>query len=513
LFVLIREPILGEPAFALVEGKLTTVATDYETVIGLEVHVQLDTKSKMFCSCSHDYSGAEPNTHVCPVCMGMPGMLPVINEQAIRYIVTAGLAMNCEIAEFSKFDRKNYLYPDLVKGYQISQFDLPLCIGGWLDIEVDGVPSRVNLTRIHMEEDTARLMHRTDGRTGDGYSLVDLNRSGTPLMEIVSEPDIRSAEEARAYLVALRRLLRYTGVSKANMEEGQMRCDANISLRPRGQEKLGIRAEVKNMNSFRAVYDALKFEEIRQAEVLNSGGRVVQETRGWVDDTQETVSQRSKEEAEDYRYFPDPDLPPLTLSREYVQELKDGLPEMPVERHDRYIALDLSEFEANTLADARDRSDYADAVAAALGGDEQRAAKLSSNWVLGEVGRWCNEHAREVSEFPIEADALAELIKTAEDGKVTGTVAKQVFESMIETGQGAAQIIEEQGLAQIGGADELTGVVQEVISQNEKAVADYRAGKDTAVKYLMGQVMRATKGRANPQTVQEIIVAKLGPND
>lgn len=492
---------------------MTTVATDYETVIGLEVHVQLDTDSKMFCPCRADYSGTEPNTHVCPVCMGMPGVLPVINEQAIRYIVTAGLALNCEIAEFSKFDRKNYLYPDLVKGYQISQFDLPLCIGGWLDIEVDGEKRRIQLTRIHMEEDTARLLHRTDRRTGEGYSLVDVNRSGTPLMEIVSEPDIRSPEEARAYLVALRRLLRYTGVSKANMEEGQLRCDANISLRPRGTEKLGIRAEVKNMNSFRAVFDALKFEEIRQAEVLDSGGRVVQETRGWVEASQETVSQRSKEEAEDYRYFPDPDLPPLTLSPEYVEELRASLPELPAQRYERYLGLGLSGFEATTLADARDRSDYTDALAAAIGGDEKRAVKLAANWVLGEVGRWCNENARDVAGFPVEAEALAALIQTAEDGKITGTVAKQVFEAMIATGESAGEIIEEQGLVQIGGADELTGIVRETIAQNEKAVADYRAGKDTAVKFLMGQVMRATKGRANPQTVQELMTAELDEND
>jgi len=492
---------------------MTTVATDYETVIGLEVHVQLDTNSKMFCSCSSDYSGAEPNTHVCPVCMGMPGMLPVINEQAIRYIVTAGLALNCEIAEFSKFDRKNYLYPDLVKGYQISQFDLPLCVGGWMDIEVEGEERRIQLTRIHMEEDTARLLHRTDGRTGEGYSLVDLNRSGTPLMEIVSEPDIRSPEEARAYLVAIRRLLRYTGVSKANMEEGQMRCDANISLRPRGTEKLGTRSEVKNMNSFRAVFDALKFEEIRQAEVLNSGGRVVQETRGWVEERQVTVSQRSKEEAEDYRYFPDPDLPPLTLSREYVEELRASLPELPARRYDRYRELGLSEFEATTLADARDRSDYTDALAEAIGGDAKRAAKLATNWVLGEVGRWCNEHARDVADFPIEPEALAKLVQTAEEGNITGTVAKQVFEAIIETGKSADEVIDEQGLAQIDGADELTGIVREVIAQNVKAVADYRAGKDTAIKFLIGQVMRATKGRANPQTVGELIAAELDEND
>ncbi|MCC7089997.1 MAG: Asp-tRNA(Asn)/Glu-tRNA(Gln) amidotransferase subunit GatB, partial [Dehalococcoidia bacterium] len=289
------------------------MATKYETVIGLEVHCQLITRSKMFCSCSADYSGAEPNTHVCPVCLGMPGVLPVINEQAIEYITMTGLALNCEISEFSKFDRKNYPYPDLMKGYQISQYDLPVCHDGWLEIEVDDERRRIGIERVHMEEDTARLLHRTDAVTGEGYSLIDVNRSGTPLMEIVSRPDMRTPAEAREYLVRLRQILRYIGVSDANMEEGNFRCDANISLRPVGAERLGTKVEIKNMNSFRAVHDAIAFEEIRQARMLDAGERIVQETRGWVDERGETVSQRTKEEANDYRYFPEPDLPPLKL--------------------------------------------------------------------------------------------------------------------------------------------------------------------------------------------------------
>ena len=292
----------------------TAAATEFETVIGLEVHCQLLTKSKMFCGCSADYSGAEPNTHTCPVCLGMPGVLPVINEKAIEYIAMTGLALNSTIAPFSKFDRKNYHYPDLMKGYQVSQFDLPVCVGGWLDVEVEGKTRRLGITRVHMEEDTARLMHRTDEATGEGYSLVDVNRSGTPLMEIVSEPDMRTAEEARQYLIALRQILRYIGVSEANMEDGNFRCDANVSLRRWGAPEFGAKVEVKNMNSFRAVHDAIAFEELRQAKAIRAGETIRQETRGWVDERNETVSQRSKEDADDYRYFPEPDLPPLRFS-------------------------------------------------------------------------------------------------------------------------------------------------------------------------------------------------------
>lgn len=489
---------------------MTAVATDFETVIGLEVHVQLDTRSKMFCPCSADYSGAEPNTHVCPVCLGMPGVLPVINEQAIKYIVMTGLALNCEIAPFSKFDRKNYPYPDLMKGYQISQYDLPLCRGGWLDVSVDGETARVGLTRIHMEEDTARLLHREGAAGGDGYSLVDVNRSGTPLMEIVTEPDIRSPEQARQFLIKLRQVLRYIGVSRANMEEGQMRCDANISLRPRGSLAFGTKVEIKNMNSFRAVHDALRFEQRRQAEILSAGGTVIQETRGWNDERQATVGQRTKEEADDYRYFPDPDLPPLRLATSFVDELRAQLPELADSRRARYLALGLSEFEADTLSESRDRSDYFEAVQAALSGLEPaRAAKVAANWVLGEVNRWCNETGRDVAGFPVAPDALAGLALKLERKEITGTVAKQVFEEMVATGKDAATIVEEAGLGSVDAAEELAGIVRQVIATNAKAVADYRAGKETAVKFLVGQVMRETRGRANAQVVQQVVKEQL----
>mgnify|MGYP001173734538 CR=1 FL=1 len=491
---------------------MTAIATKYETVIGLEVHCQLITNSKMFCGCSADYSGAEPNTHVCPVCLGMPGMLPVINERAIEYIVMTGLALNCEISDFSKFDRKNYPYPDLMKGYQISQYDLPVCHDGWLEIEVEGEKERVGIERVHMEEDTARLLHRTDPRTGEGYSLVDVNRSGTPLMEIVSRPDMRSPGAAREYLVRLRQILRYIGVSDANMEEGNFRCDANISLRAVGAEKLGTKVEIKNMNSFRAVHDAIAFEEIRQARMLDAGERIIQETRGWVDERGETVGQRTKEEANDYRYFPEPDLPPLMLSREYVATMRAKLPELPAAKRERFLALGLSEHEATALTEDRARSEYFEGVLGALGLEERRSAKVAANWVLGEVARWLNAEQKEIAEFPLGAEPLAGLARLVEDGKVTPNVGKDVFEKMIATGLEASAIVEAEGLAQISGEDDLVEAVRRAIAANAKAVADYRAGKDSSIKFLVGQVMRETRGRANAQVVQGLIERELGAN-
>lgn len=491
---------------------MTAIATKYETVIGLEVHCQLITKSKMFCSCSADYSGAEPNTHVCPVCLGMPGVLPVINEQAIEYITMTGLALNCEIAEFSKFDRKNYPYPDLMKGYQISQYDLPVCHDGWLEIEVDGERRRVGMERVHMEEDTARLLHRTDAVTGQGYSLVDVNRSGTPLMEIVSKPDMRTPAEAREYLVRLRQMLRYIGVSDANMEEGNFRCDANISLRPVGSEKLGTKVEIKNMNSFRAVHDAIAFEEIRQARMLDAGERIIQETRGWVDERGETVSQRTKEEANDYRYFPEPDLPPLKLSRAYVEAVRAKLPELPAAKRERFLGLGLSEHEATALTEDRERAAYFEEVMAAAQLEPERSAKVAANWVLGEVARWLNAEQKEIAAFPLGAEQLAGLARLVEDGKVTPNVGKDVFEKMIANGLEAAAIVEAEGLAQISGEAELVEGVRRAIAANQKAVDDYRAGKDASIKFLVGQVMRETRGRANAQVVQGLLERELQEN-
>ena len=488
---------------------MTAIATEFETVIGLEVHAQLTTRSKMFCGCSTDYAGAEPNTHVCPICLGLPGVLPVINERAIEAIVMTGLALNCEIAPFSKFDRKNYPYPDLMKGYQISQYDLPICKGGWLEIDVAGERTRVGVTRVHMEEDTARLLHRIDTSTGEGYSLVDVNRSGTPLMEIVSEPDMRSPAQAREYLVRLRQVLRYIGVSRANMEEGNFRCDANVSLRPVGSPALGAKVEIKNMNSFRAVHDALVFEVERQARLLEAGETIVQETRGWVDERAETVSQRTKEEASDYRYFPEPDLPPLRFNAEYIERLRARLPELPEERRNRLAALGLSDYEAGTLTESRDRADYFENVMKALQLKPDRAAKLAANWTLGSVLGWANTTGNEVADFPVPPERLAELIVLVEDGAITGTVGKEVFDTMVETGREAKEIVESGGLAQVSAADELTEIVRAVIERNEKAVADYRAGKTAAIKRLLGEVMKETRGRANPQVVQELLTREL----
>ena len=489
---------------------MTAVATDFETVIGLEVHCQLVTKSKMFCGCNADYSGAEPNTHVCPVCLGMPGVLPVINEQAIAFIVMTGLALNCDISPVSKFDRKNYPYPDLMKGYQISQYDLPVCQGGWLDIEGEGATRRLGITRVHMEEDTARLVHRRDAVTGEGYSLLDVNRSGTPLMEIVSEPDMRTPAEAREYLVRLRQVLRYIGVSEANMEDGNFRCDANISLRPRGTTTLGSKVEVKNMNSFRAVHDALVFEQKRQAAILDAGGTIPQQTRGWVDERRETVSQRSKESAHDYRYFPEPDLPSLRFSPEYVATQRAKLPELPDARRRRFASLGLSEGESATLTESQDRADYFEEVYRALALDPQRSAKLAANWVLGEVGRWSNTAGKEITALPVTAAALASLIRMVEGGKVTAAVGKDVFDQMAATGRAAQEIVDSGGMGQISGSGELLEVVRAVIAANEKAVDDYRAGKEAAVKFLTGQAMRETRGRANPQVIQDLLKQELG---
>jgi len=492
---------------------LNVATVEFETVIGLEVHCQLKTRSKMFCGCSAAYSGAEPNTHVCPVCLGMPGVLPVINEQAIDYIVMTGLALHCQIPEFSKFDRKNYHYPDLMKGYQISQYDLPVCVGGWLDVEVNGETRRLGITRVHMEEDTARLLHRVDATTGEGYSLIDVNRGGSPLMEIVSEPDMRTAAEAREYLVRLRQMLRYLGVSEANMEEGDFRCDANISLRPQGAATFGSKVEVKNMNSFRAVHDALLFEEQRQAAILREGGTIPQETRGWVDDRAETVSQRSKEFAHDYRYFPEPDLPPLTFSRERVERLRARLPELPEVRKERLLALGLTAHEVSSLTEARERADYFEVLMASIQVEELRAAKLAANWVLGEVGRWTNSTGRGIGELAVRPAQLGELIAMVEAGTITANVAKDVFDQMASSGKSAAEIVESSGLAQISDLDEIAAVVRKVIATNEKAVGDYRAGKATAVKFLFGRVMGETRGRANPQVVERLIAKELKEND
>ncbi|MEX2159127.1 MAG: Asp-tRNA(Asn)/Glu-tRNA(Gln) amidotransferase subunit GatB [Dehalococcoidia bacterium] len=488
-------------------------ATKYEVVIGIEVHAQLDTKSKMFCSCSADYHNAPPNTHVCPVCLGMPGVLPVINRQAVEYTIMTGLALNCTVPDRAKFDRKNYPYPDLVKGYQISQYDLPLCKGGWLEIELEeGGTKRIGVTRVHLEEDTARNMHRTNG-AGEAYTLIDVNRSGTALMEMVTEPDVRSGQEARLYLTKLQQILRYLGVSRANMEEGNMRCEPNISLRLVGAPEFGSKVELKNLNSFRAVELGIEYEIQRQRALLDAGERVVQETRGWRDEEGKTVSQRSKELAEDYRYFPEPDLPPLRIDRAYVDGLRARLPELPDAKRARFREqYGLSEYEANLLAQTRARADYFEAVVGALANDGDlllRRAKAASNWILGEYARLLNLAGIEITGSKVMPEHLHELLVLIDEGTVSTTGAKSVFEAMFESGKPARQVVEEQGLTQISAAGEIQSVVMQVIENNPKPVEDYRAGKDEAIKFLVGQVMRETRGRAKPDLVLELLRQQL----
>ncbi len=487
--------------------------TEYEPVIGLEVHAQLITNSKMFCSCPADYQSAEPNSHVCPVCLGLPGTLPVINREAIKKIIMTGLALNCSIAEETKFDRKNYPYPDLMKGYQISQFDLPICHDGYLDIEVDGVTRRIGIERVHMEEDVAKLFHRTEAGSGKGYSLVDVNRAGVPLMEMVGRPDIRTAEEARQYLMDYRSILQYLGVSSGSMEEGSFRCDANVSIRPKGVAEFGTKVEVKNMNSFRAVFRAIEFEIERQTNLLNAGGRVVQETRGWIEAKGETISLRSKEEANDYRFFPEPDLPPLTVDQSWVAEISALLPELPTERRARFEnQLGLSQYDAAQLTTSPRVADYYESVLehyTSANAPSGTIAKAAANWTITELGRLTNEAHVAIEESPLTPQHLAELISLIEK-QIIGTLqAKAAAESMFATGKSAATTVEELGLAQITDSGAIGEAVKEAIAANPAAVTDYMAGKETSAKFLVGQVMKVTKGKANPTIVFELIIEQL----
>ena len=482
---------------------------DYETIIGLEVHAQLLTKSKMFCRCSTDYIDAAPNTHVCQVCLGMPGVLPVINQQALEYAVMTALALNCAIPEYTKFDRKNYPYPDLMKGYQISQYDAPLAIGGWIDIELEGRENRIGITRVHLEEDTAKLTHRTTPK-GESYSLVDVNRAGVPLMEIVGEPDLRSPEEARQFLMKLRTILQFLGVSSGNMEEGSFRCDANISLRPEGSTD-SVKVEVKNMNSFKAVYRALEYEEERQRRAIEEGERLIQETRGWVDERGVTVSQRSKEYAHDYRYFPEPDLPPLVFSRKWVEELRSRLPELPEERRDRFVRqYELSRYDASLLTASKAMADFFEHCLGLIEEPKlKKMAKAVSNWMSGDFTRLLHATDTEIGDSRVTPEHLVAMLDLIDNGTLSGAAAKAVFEEMFNTGKRAAEIIAERGLTQISDAQEIDGIVSRVIATNTQAVSDFKKGKEQALTFLVGQVMRETKGRANPSLVNKLLKESL----
>lgn len=476
----------------------------YEAVIGLEVHTELQTTTKIFCGCKASF-GAEPNTNVCPVCLGLPGVLPVLNKRVLEFAVRAGLALNCEISRFSKFDRKNYYYPDLPKNFQTSQFDLPICERGHLDIEVNGEKKQIRITRAHMEEDAGKLVHHGTSITDSDYSLVDYNRTGTPLLEIVTEPDMRSAKEAVAYLEKMRAILQYIGISDCRMEEGSLRCDANVSVRPVGQKELGTKTEIKNINSFKGVEKAIEYEALRQAEILEDGGKIIQETRTWDEKEGVTKSMRTKEEANDYRYFPEPDLAPFTVSEEYIEDIRKTLPELPDERRERYIAnFGLSSTDAQYMTNDKDTSDYFEKVVAA-GADP----KASVNWIMGEFASQLSNAGIEIAKAPVTPENLAKLLALIAKGTISGKIAKKVFAEMWKDGADPEEIVKAQGLVQISDTGALKELVVKVIANNPKAVEDFKAGKKKAVGALVGQIMKETKGKANPKVINELLNDEL----
>jgi len=473
---------------------------EYEPVIGLEVHAQLLTDSKIFCSCSTQF-GAEPNSHTCPICMGMPGVLPVLNRKVVEYTMKMALATHCRINGACNFARKNYFYPDLPKGYQISQYAEPLSEHGYVDIEINGGKKRVGITRIHMEEDAGKLLHDEH----NPLSYVDLNRTGVPLIEIVSEPDMRSAEEAAAYLRRLHEILVYLEICDGNMEEGSFRCDANVSLRPRGETAFGTRAELKNMNSFRNVQRALEYEIKRQQYILEGGQVVVQETRLWDDSQGVTHSMRGKEEAHDYRYFPDPDLVPIMIGDTWIEEVGKSLPELPLEKRERFIReYEIPPYDAGVLTSSRALADYFEEVARLSG-----KPKIAGNWIMGDVLRFLNEDKRNIKNCPILPGSLAEMILLIEEGAISGKMAKDVIEDMYKTGKGPKQIIEEKGLVQITDEEALKKAISEVIAANPGQLEQYRGGKEKLFGYFVGQVMKETKGKANPALVNELLKKML----
>lgn len=476
----------------------------YEAVIGLEVHTELQTKTKIFCSCRTSF-GADHNTNVCPVCLGLPGVLPVLNKKVLEYAVRAGLALNCEISRFSKFDRKNYYYPDLPKNFQTSQFDLPICEHGYLDVEVEGEKRRIRITRAHMEEDAGKLVHHGTSITDSDYSLVDYNRTGTPLLEIVSEPDMRSAKEAVAYMEKMRAILQYVGISDCRMEEGSLRCDANVSVRPVGQKELGTKTEIKNINSFKGVERAIEYEAMRQAELLEDGGKVVQETRTWDEKEGVTKSMRTKEEANDYRYFPEPDLVPFTVSDEYIENIRKSLPELPDARKERYMKeFGLSSEDAVFMTNDKATADYFEAAV-----DAGADPKACVNWLMGEFASQLSTDGIEIAKAPVSAENLAALLKLISKGTISGKIAKKVFATMWKEGGNPEEIVKAQGLVQISDTAELSKLVDEVVGKNPKAVEDFKAGKKKAVGALVGQIMKATKGKANPRVINELLNKKL----
>ena len=480
---------------------MENISDKYEVVIGLEVHAQLKTKSKIFAPDGTEF-GQEPNTQTCPITLGMPGVLPVLNKECVNMGILLGLALNCRIPERCKFDRKQYFYPDLPKGYQISQYDEPICVNGWL--EING--KKIGITRAHLEEDAGKLVHAgADGLAGSTYSLVDLNRAGTPLLEIVSEPDMRSAEEARAYMEELRNIVRYLGVCDGNLEEGSMRCDANISIMPKGSKEFGTRAEIKNVNSFSALQRAIEYEVDRQIEIVEEGGKVVQETRLWDDNLKETRSMRGKEDAHDYRYFPEPDLKPVVISREWVEKVRSTMPELPAQKRTRYKNLGLSEYDANVIVEQMDLALFFDKVLA-LGANPKTAV----NFIMGEIAAYLKEQKLELKETKLTPENLAELISLIEKGTISNNIGKQILiEDMITNGEKASAIVERKGLSQISDEGAIKAIVQKIVEANPQQVEAYRNGKTNLLGFFVGQVMKETKGRANPKTVNELVKSFL----
>lgn len=472
---------------------------NFETVIGLEVHVELKTKSKVF-SPSKNAFGSDPNTNVNPADLAYPGTIPVLNEEAVNFAMKAAMALNCEIASYMTFDRKNYYYPDNPKAYQITQDERPIGRNGWIEIEVDGKKKRIGINRVHMEEDAGKLIHGDDG-----YSYVDLNRAGTPLIEIVSEPDMRSPEEAYAYLEKLKNILQYTGVSDVKMEEGSLRCDANISLRPIGQKEFGVKTELKNLNSFNFVQKGLEYEEKRQEKVLLSGGEIVQETRRYDEKAKKTISMRGKEAAADYRYFPDPDVVPVYIDDEWRERIRESIPELPDARKKRYVEeLGLSEYDAGVLTASKEMSDFFE-EAIEHGADIKQAV----NWLMGDVSGYMNKHLKELHELAITPEALAKMIQLIEDGTISSKIGKKVLEELLVKGGDPEKIVKEKGLVQISDPEQLKEIINKVLDENEQSITDYKNGKGKALGFLVGQTMKATKGQANPQMVNKILKEEI----
>ncbi|WP_017662518.1 Asp-tRNA(Asn)/Glu-tRNA(Gln) amidotransferase subunit GatB [Baaleninema simplex] len=484
--------------------------TEYEAIIGLETHCQLSTETKIFSDSSTQF-GADPNTNIDPICMGLPGVLPVLNEKVLEYAVKTGLALNCQIAPYSKFDRKQYFYPDLPKNYQISQYDLPIAEHGWLEIELvgdDGEPyrKRIGITRLHMEEDAGKLVHAgSDRLSGSTYSLVDYNRAGIALLEIVSEPDIRSGKEAAEYGQELRRIVRYLGVSDGNMQEGSLRCDVNISIRPVGQKEFGTKVEIKNMNSFSAIQKAIDYEIERQLECMETGEPIVQETRLWEENSQQTISMRSKEGSSDYRYFPEPDLCPIEVSVEQREAWKGELPELPAEKRHRYEKeWGLSAYDARVLTEERDVAEYFEAVVAA-----GAPAKQAANWVMGDIAGYTNETKLSITEIALKPAILAELIELIENNTISGKIAKEILPELLEKGGSAKELVESKGMTQISDTSELEKIIDELLAANPDKVEQYRNGKTKLQGFFVGQVMKRTSGRADPKLTNQLLAPKL----